>query len=175
LSLPELYGGAELLDAARSRLPALPEIHLALDVLQSLRRALPELPLSFDLADLRGYNYHNGVVFSAYCQGLPGAIAQGGRYDGVGEAFGRARPATGFSMDLRAVASLTADEKPASAVLAPGAAKDEALAARIASLRAEGMIVIELLPGETADEGPLCDRRLVRENGSWIIQAINGD
>jgi ATP phosphoribosyltransferase regulatory subunit len=175
LSLPELYGGIELLERACAKLPALPEILLALDALRMLRHALPELPLSFDLADLRGYNYHNGVVFSAYCQGFPGAIAQGGRYDGVGKAFGRARPATGFSLDLRAIARLTADEKPVSAVLAPSAAEDPALAARIAALRAEGMIVIELLPGETAGEGLLCDRRLTRENGRWIIRAINGD
>jgi ATP phosphoribosyltransferase regulatory subunit len=127
--------------------------------------------LSFDLADLRGYNYHNGVVFSAYFQGLSGAIAQGGRYDGVGEAFGRARPATGFSMDLRAIARLTANEKPANAILAPYAAKDRTLAARIAELRAEGNIVIELLPGETLSEGLSCDRRLAQENGHWIIQA----
>ena len=175
LSLPELYGGIELLDGARAQLPALPEILSALETLKVLQQALPELPLSFDLADLRGYNYHNGVVFSAYFPGLPGAIAQGGRYDGVGKAFGRARPATGFSMDLRAIARLTEGEKPAGAILAPHAAKDEALAMRIAALRAAGSVVVELLPGETRVEGPLCDRRLALENGHWIIQAINGD
>jgi ATP phosphoribosyltransferase regulatory subunit len=173
LSLPELYGGIEVLDTARSKLPVLPEILSALETLRILQRALPELPLSFDLADLRGYNYHNGVVFSAYFQGFPGAIAQGGRYDGVGEAYGRARPATGFSMDLRAIASLTESEKPASAILAPHAAQDDILAARIAELRAEGHIVIELLPGEisgkTPGEGPSCDRRLARENGHWVV------
>ena len=78
-------------------------------------------------------------------------------------------------MDLRAIARLTEGEKPASAILAPYAAKDEALAVRIAALRAAGHIVVELLPGEAQGEGPLCDRRLVQENGHWIIQAINGD
>jgi ATP phosphoribosyltransferase regulatory subunit len=175
LDLPELYGGVELIESACSRLPALPEILSALETLRILQGTLAELPLSFDLADLRGYNYHNGVVFSAYCQGLPGAVAQGGRYDGVGKAFGRARPATGFSMDLRVIARLTGDEKPAGAILAPCPAKDGALAARIAALRAAGAIVIELLPGETQDEGPRCDRRLAQENGQWIIQTINGD
>ncbi|MDR2111618.1 MAG: ATP phosphoribosyltransferase regulatory subunit [Candidatus Accumulibacter sp.] len=175
LDLPELYGGIELLEIARSKLPALPEIVSALDTLRVLRGALPELPLSFDLADLRGYNYHNGVVFSAYCQGLPGAIAQGGRYDGVGRTFGRARPATGFSTDLRVIASLGEDEKPAGAVLAPCAAKDGALAARVAALRAAGTVVVELLPGEAPGEGPWCDRRLARENGQWIIQTISED
>jgi ATP phosphoribosyltransferase regulatory subunit len=179
LSLPDLYGDVEVLDEARARLPALPEIVAALETLRALRDALPELPLSFDLADLRGYNYHNGVVFSAYHPGLSGAVAQGGRYDGVGQAFGRARPATGFSMDLRVIARLTESEKPAGAVLAPCAAKDGALAARIAALRAAGTVVVELLPGETwdarADEGPPCDRRLMRENGDWIIRAIDGE
>ncbi|MDR2451755.1 MAG: ATP phosphoribosyltransferase regulatory subunit [Candidatus Accumulibacter sp.] len=175
LTLPELYGGIESLEAASSRLPALPEIAAALASLRALRQALPELPLSFDLADLRGYNYHNGVVFSAYCQGLPGAIAQGGRYDGVGKVFGRARPATGFSMDLRAIARLGDGEKPASAVVAPWAADDGALAARIAALREAGTMVIELLPGESPGEGPRCDRRLARENGDWIIRSIDRD
>jgi ATP phosphoribosyltransferase regulatory subunit len=179
LTLPGLYGGAEVLDEARAKLPALPEILAALEALRALQGALPELPLSFDLADLRGYNYHNGVVFSAYHPGLSGAIAQGGRYDGVGAAFGRARPATGFSMDLRVIANLTEGEKPAGAVLAPCAAKDGVLAARIAALRAAGTIVVELLPGETRNarvgEGPPCDRQLVRENGDWIIRAMNGE
>jgi ATP phosphoribosyltransferase regulatory subunit len=180
LSLPGLYGGAEVLDEARAKLPALPEIAAALDALRALQGALPELPLSFDLADLRGYNYHNGIVFSAYHPGFSGAIAQGGRYDGVGRAFGRARSATGFSMDLRVVASLVeGDEAPADAVLAPCAAGDGILAARIAALRAAGTVVVELLPGEARDaragEGPPCDRCLVRENGDWIIRAIDGE
>ena len=115
------------------------------------------------------------MVFSAYFQGFPGAIAQGGRYDGVGEAFGRARQATGFSLDLRAIASLTEREKPASVILAPHAANDDILAARIEQLRAEGNIVIELLPDEISStnkaqgEGPLCDRRLAQENGHWVV------
>jgi ATP phosphoribosyltransferase regulatory subunit len=63
------------------------------------------IPASFDLAELRGYHYHSGVVFDAYCDGITGPVARGGRYDEVGKAFGRARPATGFSIDLRALAS----------------------------------------------------------------------
>ena len=108
LSLPELYGGSNLLDAAASQLPVLPEIISAFETMKSLQVAMPDLPLSFDLADLRGYHYHNGIVFAAYYPGFPSALAQGGRYDGVGKDFGRARPATGFSMDLREVARLGA-------------------------------------------------------------------
>ena len=101
--LPELYGGLEVLAAAQKRLPAIPELTAALATLRALAKACP-VPASFDLADLRGYHYHSGVVFDAYCEGVVGAVARGGRYDEVGKAFGRLRPATGFSIDLRSLA-----------------------------------------------------------------------
>lgn len=175
LRLPELYGGAEALDAAARELPALPEITAALDALRQLQAAMPELPLSFDFSDLRGYHYHNGVVFAAYYPGFPSAIALGGRYDGAGSAFGRDRPATGFSMDLREIARLAAAGPQAAAILAPHAEGDARLAAAVADLRARGEIVVELLPGETVCEGPRCDRQLAERDGQWIIQAINRD
>jgi ATP phosphoribosyltransferase regulatory subunit len=104
LLLPELYGGAEVLALAEKRLPALAPVKRALATLRALARACP-VPAGFDLAELRGYHYHSGVVFDAYCEGVAGAVARGGRYDEVGKAFGRARPATGFSIDLRNLAS----------------------------------------------------------------------
>ena len=174
LRLPSLFGGAELLDEAAGVLPDLPEIASALATLRQLQVAMPDLPLSFDLSDLRGYYYHNGVVLAAYYPGYPAAIARGGRYDGVGKEFGRARPATGFSMDLREVARLAADQPAAGAILVPYSARNAALAARIAELRASGEIVVELLPGETGCEGPLCDRQLIESNGQWVIQSLNG-
>jgi ATP phosphoribosyltransferase regulatory subunit len=105
LLLPNLYGGAEVLDEAEKRLPRAPQVKSALATLRRLARAC-KFPASFDLAELRGYHYHSGVVFDAYCDGVPGAVARGGRYDEVGKAFGRARPATGFSMDLRSLAGM---------------------------------------------------------------------
>ena len=102
--LPELYGGADVLATAEKRLPKLPELTRALATLRALAKACP-VPASFDLAELRGYHYHSGVVFDAYCKGVTGAVARGGRYDEVGKAFGRSRPATGFSMDLRSLAA----------------------------------------------------------------------
>ena len=104
LLLPELYGGAEVLSLAEKKLPKLPELARALATLRALAKACP-VPASFDLAELRGYHYHSGVVFDAYCEGVAGAVGRGGRYDEVGKAFGRARPATGFSIDLRSLAS----------------------------------------------------------------------
>lgn len=175
IALPQLYGGAEVLQRAASELPVLPAITAALDGLRHLFEAAPELPLSIDLSDLRGYHYHNGVVFAAYCPGYPAAIALGGRYDGAGKTFGRARPATGFSMDLREVARLVPPGRPQGAILASYAGHDKLLAAHIAALREQGEIVVELLPGETACEGPLCDRKLVQVGGQWIIEAIQED
>jgi ATP phosphoribosyltransferase regulatory subunit len=112
LRLPELYGDLEVLDRAERELPAIPELRKALKTLRELAKASP-VPVSFDLAELRGYHYHSGVVFDAYCDGVSGALARGGRYDEVGKAFGRARPATGFSIDLRALASLPKGKKQA--------------------------------------------------------------
>ncbi len=173
--LPQLYGGAEVLDRAAAELPQLPGVSAALEGLRHLFAAAPELPLSIDLSDLRGYHYHNGVVFAAYCAGYPAAIALGGRYDGAGKAFGRARPATGFSMDLREVARLAPSGKQIGAVLAPYAGADKLLAAHIAALREQGEIVVEMLPGEVACEGPICDRKLAFVGQHWIIEAIQED
>ena len=108
LALPDLYGGPEVLEVAEKRLPKIAELTRALGTLRRLAKAC-SLPVSLDLAELRGYHYHTGVVFDAYCDGGAGAasqpIARGGRYDEVGKAFGRARPATGFSIDLRSLAA----------------------------------------------------------------------
>ena len=106
LLLPSLYGGPEVLDEAEKKLPKIDEVKRALATLRKLAKAC-KFPASFDLAELRGYHYHSGVVFDAYCDGVSGAVARGGRYDEVGKAFGRARPATGFSIDLRALASVS--------------------------------------------------------------------
>ena len=110
LLLPELYGGIEVLALADRKLPDLKEIKSALATLRALAKAAP-IPLSFDLAELRGYHYHSGVVFDAYCDGVSGAVARGGRYDEVGKAFGRPRPATGFSIELRSLSSIKRKSK----------------------------------------------------------------
>ncbi|MBK7325186.1 MAG: ATP phosphoribosyltransferase regulatory subunit [Propionivibrio sp.] len=175
LRLPELYGDGNILETASRELPALPEIASALEAMRHLQTSLPELPLSFDLADLRGYHYHNGVVFAAYYPGFPSAIALGGRYDGVGKDFGRTRPATGFSMDLREVARLAVSGKAGGAIMAPHSATDSALASRIEALREQGEVVVELLPGESCCEGPLCDRQLVENDGQWTVRETIGD
>lgn len=172
LVLPELYGGVEVLTDAAARLPRLPAIGQALAELRRLADELAELPLSFDLADLRGYHYHTGVVLAAYCADSPTAVALGGRYDASGARFGRARPATGFSLDLRALARLSSPRSPAGAILAPWP-EDTVAQAEIERLRAQGEIVVAALPGHDGSWREAgCDRRLVRRDGKWIIESL---
>ena len=176
LALPELYGGPEVLAEAAARLPQDAEIAGPLAELRQLAEALGDLPVSFDLADLRGYHYHSGVVFAAYGAESPAALALGGRYDRVGQAFGRARPATGFSLDLRELAwHLPAPAAPAGAVLAPSD-DDAALAAEVSALRARGEIVVVELPGHegTWNEAG-CDRQLVKRGDRWAIVPLQGE
>ncbi|MCW5594859.1 MAG: ATP phosphoribosyltransferase regulatory subunit [Rhodocyclaceae bacterium] len=175
LALPDCYGGPEVLERVLALLPGDAEIAQAVSDLGKLAVELEELPLSFDLADLRGYHYHSGVVFAAYCGAHPGAIALGGRYDKVGKAFGRGRPATGFSMDLRELSQLDAVADLPRAIMAPPGNEND-LRATIAALRAKGEVVIEALPGHdgTWTEAG-CDRLLVLRAGKWTIQSIQGE
>ena len=182
LALPRLYGDHTVLQAARQALPQVPAIHKALDDLESMLKQAPELPLYFDLADLRGYHYHSGIVFAAYCPGYSSAMALGGRYDGVGAAFGRARPATGFSLDLRELCRLSKIQSVPHAIFAPAlptGATTEEIEAReqaIQALRVSGERVIDALPGERLDtkvgvvySGAVCDRQLIQKAGQWVV------
>jgi ATP phosphoribosyltransferase regulatory subunit len=175
LALPDCYGGAEVLDEATRRLPATPEITAALATLRRLAvdlADLPNVPVGFDLADLRGYHYHSGVVFAAYCDGAPGALALGGRYDKVGQSFGRGRPATGFSIDLRDLARLAKRGATPGAILAPWPEDDE-LRAEVERLRGRGETVVLALPGhEGTWREAGCERRLLRRGTEWIIETL---
>ncbi|MEZ5608960.1 MAG: ATP phosphoribosyltransferase regulatory subunit [Rhodocyclaceae bacterium] len=176
LALPGLYGGAEVLDEAAARLPQDAEIAGPLGELRALARALADLPVSFDLSDLRGYHYHSGIVFAAYGADSPAALALGGRYDRVSEAFGRARPATGFSLDLRELVWRLPQLAPMTgAILAP-LEGDAALAEEVGALRARGEIVMNALPGHegTWNEAG-CDRQLVKRGDRWAIVPLQGE
>ena len=174
-ALPMLYGGRDVIDRAASMLPPLPQISNALAELTRLSEALAGLPLSFDLADLRGYHYHGGVVFAAYAAGSASAVALGGRYDNMGVAFGRARPATGFSLDLREIARLAPISALTGAILAPWP-EDDALHAETERLRAAGEKVIAALPGHEGEwQEAGCDRVLVRHGDKWILENLKED
>ncbi len=173
--LPELYGDKKILEDARKLLPDFPEIQTALNDLESVSSELSPLvdTLSFDLADLRGYQYHTGMVFAAYAKGCPNAVALGGRYDEIGKAFGRSRPATGFSMDLRELSGLVKPTPYPKGVLASYKKSDKSLDKEIERLRSEGQIVVINLPGHQNDQDALdCDRQLVMDQGLWKIEKI---
>ena len=132
-----------------------------------------ECELAFDLADMRGFDYHSGIIFSAYCDGLPNAVARGGRYDDVGQVFGRARPATGFSLELRELAGLMVDRQPAVAIAAPWV-DDSALRSAMSVLRAQGEIVIQVLPNHTMEQQEFaCDRQLVKRGEQWVVEKFD--
>jgi ATP phosphoribosyltransferase regulatory subunit len=173
-SLPELYGGVEVLDVARRKLPNLPELASCLDTLDFLAEQLSDDvgELCVDLAELRGYHYHSGAVFAAYVPGQTDAIARGGRYDEIGKAFGRARPATGFSIDLRDLAGLQTDRSAGKRIMAPYRRDDAALQAAIQSLREAGNVVITDLPGHESNREELgCESELVFRGGAWQVVA----
>lgn len=171
-ALMNLHGDLSVLERARQQLPATDKVRVALDELALLAKSAGGVRVNIDLADLSGYQYESGAMFALYVAGLPNAIARGGRYDHVGEAFGRARPATGFSMDLREVARLLPAAAPASAIRAPWG-REPALTELIAKLRTQGEIVIQLLPGEESGEQEFdCDREIVADKGTFIIRTL---
>ena len=171
LLLPELYGGREVIARARRELPRHPEIGRALDDLQKLT-AMQDISVSIDLADLRGYQYHSGVVFAAYCAQLPNAIALGGRYDGVGKAFGRSRPATGFTLYLLDVARIAPSRAAPGCIRAP-CRKNAGLEDVIGKLRSRGEIVVQELPGHRGEKGDeRCDRELRKLQGTWRVKPL---
>jgi ATP phosphoribosyltransferase regulatory subunit len=172
-ALPELNGGANVLDQAASRMPAHPGVASALSDLKRLGKMLTRrgIAVSYDLAELRGYHYHSGIVFAAYADGYRDAVAKGGRYDEVGKAFGRARSATGFSIDLREVLSGAEASAPLG-ILAPYRADDDVLTQHIAALREAGERVVLNLPDSASHADELnCDRRLVFEAGAWQVKS----
>lgn len=170
LALPNCYGGAEVLEQARKVLPALPAVTVALDALDALCRALQlrGIEPSFDLAELRSSYYHTGLVFAAYAPGYANAVARGGRYDSVGEKFGRSRPATGFSLDLREMSHQPFPQRPAG-ILAP-AGDDATLVAAIRQLRGQGEIVVVDLGMVEGESG--CDRKLVQTSAGWQVEPL---
>lgn len=174
LALPTLYGGVEVIARARGVLPDYPELRAALDDLEKAARHLQGMAgeIGVDLAELRGYHYHSGMVFAAYHGGSHDAIAVGGRYDDVGKVFGRARPATGFSMDLRQLHGLLPQQAQAKGIRAPHR-QDAKLDAAVAELRGQGEIVVIDLLGKDGYGAELgCDRELVLRDGKWIVAAL---
>ena len=175
MALTELNGPcAEVLVKAKKTLPKHAAIDKALADLERLVSAAAklstQLELSIDLADLRGYQYHSGVMFAAYVDQLPQPIARGGRYDHVGQAFGRPRPATGFSLDLLTLANLSPLNTRRLVISAPWI-DDAELSKVIATLRTQGEVVIQIPVGATVDAAEYeCDRELIKQGSSWEVK-----
>jgi ATP phosphoribosyltransferase regulatory subunit len=179
LALAGLHGDEEVLSQARAQLGrGAPEVAATLDDVQRLVGCLrdyePDLALHFDLAELRGYHYHTGIVFAAYVPGQGQEVARGGRYDHIGRVFGRARPATGFSTDLKLLCALSSHRAvPVRGRIFVAAGDVGAARARIEALRAQGERLVCALAGQSAGAREMgCERALVKEANHWIIKDL---
>jgi len=173
LALVKLYGDQTVLIEAEKALPPLPGVHEALQNLKRLADHLVGVKVTFDLADLRGYSYYTGARFAIYAPGVSNALVRGGRYDEVGAVFGRNRPAAGFSLDIKALVSAVEAQPLKPAIHAPWR-DDVRLSAALAALRAQGEIVVCVLPGHEREVDEfLCDRELIEVAGQWVVQAMN--
>jgi ATP phosphoribosyltransferase regulatory subunit len=173
-----LNGDLSVIDEARELFAdAAPEVLQSLDymyrVVLSLQQKYPQTLINCDLSELRGYSYHTGLVFAAFLPGQGREIARGGRYNDVGEVFGNARPATGFSADLLNLYQLCGDAEPrVSGILAPNLNDDE-LAECIHRLRAENQrVVIDLTDGRVGAREQGCDRQLQLQDHAWTVTEV---
>ncbi|HIJ46924.1 MAG TPA: ATP phosphoribosyltransferase regulatory subunit, partial [Gammaproteobacteria bacterium] len=175
ITLNSLNGGIEILAKAKSVLDC--AVHPAIEQLEKIAAIAEQqqwgVELHFDLAELRGYDYHTGVLFAAYVPQKGIAVAQGGRYDNVGAVFGRARPATGFSGDLKNLVAIEKEHNyPPPAIFA---SHDESIALyqEIERLRRAGERVVVELPGQHQSAQEMgCDRKLVQQEGRWTVATL---
>ena len=176
IALTQLSGGVEILpEIARAFSVAPPAVKEALDDFESLvnmlKQRIPNVNLYLDLAELRGYHYHTGVTFAAYTGKIGRAVAWGGRYDNIGKEFGQARPATGFSADLKILVGISPIKPPSVASIFAPAGTEENLLDAIKQLRLAGEVVIQALPGQLANASEMgCSSELVYQNGEWQRQ-----
>ncbi len=181
-ALPRLHGPVSVIDQAREQLQAAPaEVAAALDYLQKLTdrisAAYPQCSLHIDLTELSGYDYHTGIVYAVYTSDCGDEIARGGRYDGIGKLFGRARPATGFSTDLRTLSMLsqaTTAQHAVHTIFAPAVDNAE-LQQMIQQLRAQGKTVIRQLRQDDAIQTPqdmACSQQIIYADGQWIVADV---
>lgn len=178
MSLLELNGGAEIATEAVAKFRNAPAgVAAALASLASLvvmvQTRSPDVDLHIDLAELRGYRYHTGVMFAAYTAVLGRAIAWGGRYDNIGSTFGRARPATGFSTDLKSLLAARRGVAAAAPRIFAPCGNDARLLAAIETQRAAGHVVVQELPGQTGSAREMgCQQQLIFENDGWRVKHL---
>ncbi len=177
-SLPDLNGGEEVFQQAsrvfkKADSSVLDAIKNLQDIAQQFKAQSADVNLHYDLSELRGYNYHTGVIFAAYAPGQGEAIAQGGRYDDIGKDFGVARPATGFSADLKTLVSLSGlSGETLQGIFAP-ISDEMSLHEFVRTLRAQGERVVMQLPEQQGDAKAMqCNRIIVKEATAWAVKAL---
>lgn len=169
-ALSELNGDVKVLDKAKQILKDAPEsVQQALETLNMLaemsQQRLSDIQLNFDLAELRGYHYHTGVVFAAYQSTSSQAIALGGRYDDIGQDFGHAQPATGFSLDLKKLVTRFPKPTEKRQLITANWSSDQSQLDMVESLREQGNIVVFALPGSTIHT----EKTLIQQDGRWQV------
>ena len=177
-SLLQLNGGVEVIQQAATVLREAPD-SVAVDIaalgelIEMVQGRNPDVAIHVDLAELRGYRYHTGIIFAAYTPGIGRAIAWGGRYDNIGREFGRARPATGFSADLKRLVTVNyAASATADAIYAPSGSSPD-LIGEIERYRKAGEIVIQALAGQAGGAADLgCGRELVKDGRRWMLVTV---
>lgn len=175
-NLPGLIGGPQVLvdasalfaKAGAKTLAALAELN---EIYTELSGVYPDLSISIDMADLRGYNYHTGLVFSGYSKGAGRALAQGGRYDAIGQVFGRSRAATGFSCDLKSLVTAAKVEVMPKAIYAP-AIIDPTLSVKVGQLRQIERVIQGFDDDKVTAAEMGCDRILVKSDSGWVVQTL---
>ena len=179
--LTRLSGDETILEAAKQVFAAAPvtvtaELDELVAIAEGIKKRLPEAATFFDLCELRGYEYHTGIVFAAYTPNYGRAVAKGGRYDHIGEVFGRARPASGFDSDLKVLAKLSNKIfKRRAAIVVPNN-NDPDLLILVDTLREQGEIVVnwfgdaELSQQDCEEQN--CDRQIVNKNGKWVVESL---
>lgn len=178
--LARLSGDETVLDAALSTFKEAPEsvqkeLQELAAIAKNVKHRLPNVSLGFDLCELRGYGYHTGIVFAAYTPTYGRAIAQGGRFDDIGNVFGRARPASGFDAELKVLARLSKTSVARPKAISAPFDESEELQLLIGKLRAEGERVLVDLAVETTDDAQRlgCDRRIVRDGQQWQVKSLS--
>ena len=178
VALSDLSGDEKVIEYAKKVLRKTNDsiiefINYVEEISKRVQQRCPDIQLHFDFAALSGYHYQNGAVFAAYISGQGEQIARGGRYDMIGEVFGRSRPATGFSMDLKALAKISPNTNNSIlGIFAPNE-DDEALREKIAQLREQGERVICELQTQQGDAASMqCNRVLKKENQQWIVKEL---
>ncbi len=176
--LPTLRGDAAVIEEARAGLELTSGVTSALSrldkVIAAIHQTHPDINIHVDLSELRGYRYHTGMLFGLYDKsGME--LARGGRYDDIGEAFGRSRPATGFSGDLVRLAetgTAVGNATTTTGIFVEASAATDAWST-IKSLRDTGERVVVALPdsGESAQQSA-CNRTLVKLNDRWTVQPV---